>query len=176
MSALAAILLGAAADLAVPIVKKILGDAIGGKGGELAGHVIDTVAEKIGVPAQDIPEMIRLDPDRVEGALLSAEAVAPELVLAHVESQRLMNENLKAEQDKGGPAWAWAWRPAWMWLLAAIWTYALVLRPLVNAAAGAAIEPVDLSVLMTLTGAYLALYMGGHTAKALFDVKWKSGR
>jgi hypothetical protein len=64
--------------------------------------------------------------------------------------------------------WTWAWRPAWMWLLAFIWTYALVLRPLVNASLGASIEGIDLSVLMTLTGAYLALYMGGHTAMNIF--------
>lgn len=42
--------------------------------------------------------------------------MAVELLAAHVESQRLMNETLQAELDKGGPTWTWAWRPFGMWL------------------------------------------------------------
>ena len=34
MSALASILLGAASELAVPVIKKILGDRLGGAGGD----------------------------------------------------------------------------------------------------------------------------------------------
>lgn len=79
----------------------------------------------------------------------------------------MMNETLKAELDKGGPASTWAWRPGWMWLLAFVWLYALILRPLANAAFSAAIEAVDLTILMTLTGVFTGLYMGGHTAKSI---------
>lgn len=67
----------------------------------------------------------------------------------------------------GGPTWTWGWRPGWMWLLAFVWLYALILRPLANAAFGAAIEAVDLTILMTLTGVFTGLYMGGHTAKSI---------
>ncbi len=56
-----------------------------------------------------------------------------------------------------------------MWLLAFVWLYALILRPLANAAFGAAIEAVDLTILMTLTGVFTGLYMGGHTAKSIMS-------
>lgn len=171
MSAIATILLGLAGDLVAPMIKKILADKIGGIGGELAGDVIDTIAGKLGVPADEIPTIAAEDPGAVQQAIVATEAVTPELVLAYVESQRLMNETLRAEMDKGGPLWTWGWRPGWMWLLGLLWLYSVVLRPVVNAAIGASIEAVDLSTLMTLTGAYLALYMGGHTAKDIFGKK-----
>lgn len=81
---------------------------------------------------------------------LASKPAAADILVQHVENQRLMNETLKAEMDKGGPTWTWAWRPGWMWLLAFVWLYALILRPLTNAALGASIEAVDLTILMTL--------------------------
>jgi len=166
MSTLASILLTAAGDLAGPVIRKILGDRLGGVGGELAGKVIDVIAEKAGVPAEALPD---LPPDDLQEAIVAAEPEAADILMAHVESQRLMNETLKAELDKGGPTWTWAWRPSWMWLLAFVWLYALILRPLANAAFGAAIEAVDLTILMTLTGVFTGLYMGGHTAKSIMS-------
>jgi len=162
MGGLAAIILGAASELAVPIIKKILGDKLGGAGGELAGKVIDVIAEKAGVSPDKLPDVPAGD---LREAIEAAEPEAADILMQHVESQRLMNETLKAEMDKGGPAWTWAWRPGWMWLLAFVWLYALVLRPLTNPALGASIEAVDLTILMTLTGVFTGLYMGGHTAK-----------
>jgi len=159
MSAIGAVILAAAGKLALPFVKKILGDKIGGEG--LAGELIDVIAEKIGVPAERLPEA---EPGALEKALVEVEPLAAELLAQHVESQRLAAALQHAEIGKG-PFWTWAWRPGWMWLLGLFWLYGLVLRPVVNAAFAAAIEPVDLSILMALTGAYLALYMGGHTVK-----------
>ena len=166
MGALASILLGAAGDLAVPIIKKILGDKLGGAGGEIAGRVIDAIAERAGVSPDALPS---LPADDLRDAIVATEREAADILVQHVESQRLMNEALKAEFDKGGPAWTWAWRPGWMWLLAFVWLYALILRPLANAAFGAAIEAVDLTILMTLTGVFTGLYMGGHTAKSIMS-------
>ena len=57
MSAIAAILLEAAGSLAVPVIKKILGDKIGGAGGELAGNVIDIIAGQAGVPVEKLPDV-----------------------------------------------------------------------------------------------------------------------
>lgn len=164
MSTLASILLAAAGDLAVPVIRKILGDRLGGTGGELAGKVIDIIAEKAGVAPDRLPEM---PAGELQDAIVAAEPEAADILMHHVESQRLMNETLKAELDKGGPLWTWGWRPGWMWLLAFVWLYALILRPLANAAFGAAIEAVDLTILMTLTGVFTGLYMGGHTAKSI---------
>ena len=172
MSALASILLTAATDLAVPIIKKILGDKLGGAGGEIAGKVIDAISEKAGVSPEALPD---LPPDDLQEAIVAAEPEAADILMHHVEGQRLMNETLQAELDKGGPTWTWAWRPGWMWLLAFVWLYALILRPLTNAAFGASIEAIDLGILMTLTGVFTGLYMGGHTALRGIE-KWRSGK
>lgn len=159
MSVIGALILEAAGKLALPFVKKILGEKIGGEG--LAGELIDVIAEKIGVPAEKLPDA---DPAALEKALVEAEPVAAELLAQFVESQRLATELQQAEIAKG-PVWAWAWRPGWMWLLGLFWLYGLMLRPIANAAFDGSIEPIDLSILMALIGAYLALYMGGHTVK-----------
>ena len=172
MSALASILLSAAGDLAVPIIKKILGDKLGGTGGEIAGKVIDIIADKAGVSPDKLPGV---PDDDLRDAIIAAEPEAADILVQHVESQRLMNETLQAELDKGGPTWTWAWRPGWMWLLAFVWLYALILRPLTNAAFGASIEAIDLGILMTLTGFFISLYMGGHTALRGIE-KWRSGK
>lgn len=164
MSTLASILLTAAGDLAVPVIRTILGDKLGGAGGELAGKVINIIADKAGVAPDRLPEV---PTGELQQAVVAAEPAAADILMQHVKSQRLMNETLKAELDKGGPTWTWAWRPGWMWLLAFVWLYALILRPLANAAFGAAIEAVDLTILMTLTGVFTGLYMGGHTAKSI---------
>jgi len=166
MSAIASVILSIAGDLAVPAIKKILGDKLGANG-DLAGKVIDMIAEKAGVPVEKLGEA-----DNLQAAIEAVEPEAVELLAQHVESQRLMNENLQAELDKGGPTWTWAWRPGWMWLLAFVWLYALVLRPLTNAAFGASIEAIDLGILMTLTGVFTGLYMGGHTALKGIE-KWR---
>lgn len=57
MSTLASILLAAAGDLAVPVIRKILGDRLGDAGGDLAGKVIDIIAEKAGVAPDRLPDM-----------------------------------------------------------------------------------------------------------------------
>jgi len=120
------------------------------------------IAEKAGVAPDRLPDV---PAGELQDAIVAAEPNAADILMQHAESQRLMNEALKAELDKGGPTWTWAWRPGWMWLLAFVWLYALILRPLANAAFGTAIEAVDLTILMTLTGVFTGLYMGGHTAK-----------
>ncbi|MBN7761568.1 hypothetical protein JYP52_10500 [Nitratireductor aquibiodomus] len=57
MSALASILLGVASELAVPVIKKILGDRLGGAGGDIADKVIDIIAEKAGVAPDRLPDV-----------------------------------------------------------------------------------------------------------------------
>lgn len=171
MSALAAILIGAAARVGAPIVKGILEKHVGGVAGEIGGTVIDAIAGQAGVAPAELPT---LDGARLEQAVAAVEADAPSLILAEVEQQREANRLMLAEMEKGG-TWTWAWRPFWMWLLAFLWSYAFVLRPIANAITGATIEAFDAGILMTLTAAYLALYMGGHTVKDVFG-KGKDGR
>ncbi|KQZ92789.1 hypothetical protein ASD64_19270 [Mesorhizobium sp. Root157] len=166
MSALASILLTAAGELAVPVIRKLLNESIGNAGGDITGKVIDIIAAKAGVTPDRLPDVPAPD---LQDAIVAAEPEAADILIKHVESQRLINEAVKAELDKGGPTWTWGWRPGWMWLLAFVWLYALILRPLANAAFGAAIEAVDLTILMTLTGVFTGLYMGGHTAKSIIS-------
>jgi len=162
-----AILAALASGVVAPVIKRILEDKIGGAGGELAGKVIDIIAEKAGVPVDNLN-----DAKDLPTAIEAAEPEAVDLLAQHVESQRLMNENLQAELDKGGPTWTWAWRPGWMWLLWVVWPYEFVLRPLINEICGASIPAVDTGTLMTLTTLYMGLYLGGHTAKDLAS-KWR---
>ena len=165
---LATILLEAAGKIAAPVIKKILADKIGGAGGDLAGKVIDVIAEKAGVPPEQLPTAPNL-PD----AIAAAEPEAVELLAAHVESQRLMNETLKAEMDKDGPLWTWAWRPAGMWLFLGLVLYYAVIVPLVNSAMLTPLSMVlDVTSFGTLALTYWGLYMGGHTAKAAVE-SWR---
>lgn len=167
---LATILLNAAGSLAVPVIKKILGDKLGGSGGELAGKVIDIIAEKAGVPPEALPEIPH---DDLREAIAAAEPEAVELLAHHVESQRLMNETLKAELDKGGPLWTWAWRPFGMWLFLAIIAHLTFLVPLLNIVLTSPLVLVlDVPTIVTLFLTYTGLYMGGHTAKAAVE-SWR---
>lgn len=163
MSALAAILAGVAARVGAPLVKELLERHVGGTGAAIGGAIIDAIAGKAGVPAEDLPS---LPPDRLEAAVRAVEDETPELVAAWARQQELANELMRTEMDKG-PAWTWAWRPATMWLIGFLWVWSLVLVPALNVALRAAV-PTHLPDLVWLTTAYMALYMGGHTAKEIF--------
>lgn len=163
MSALAAILAGVAARVGAPIVKELLEHHVGGAGAAIGGAVIDAIAGKAGVQPDALPS---LPADRLEAAVRAVEAETPELVAAWARQQELANELMRAEMEKG-PALSWAWRPLTMWLIGFLWLWSLVLVPLVNSALAAAV-PVYLQELIWLTTAYMALYMGGHTAKEIF--------
>lgn len=165
---LASILLEAAGSLAAPVIKKILGDKLGGVGGELAGRVVDIIAEKAGVPVDQLA-----DAKNLPAAIEAAEPMAVDLLAAHVESQRLMNETLQAELDKGGPTWTWAWRPFGMWLFLAIIAHLAFLVPLLNIVlTSPLILVLDVPTIVTLFLTYTGLYMGGHTAKAAVE-SWR---
>jgi len=159
-----AILLPIAEKVGATVVKALLAKA-GVKGFDGAvDAIVGTVAEQAGLKPEALPEAT---PGQLEAAIVKTEQIAvsdPAIMQAFVDSQRLSVDLQRAEMT-AEPAWTWAWRPAWMWMLALIWLYAFLLRPIANATTGASIEAVDLSMLMTLTGAYLALYMGGHTIK-----------
>jgi hypothetical protein len=169
MSALAGILIEAAAKVGAPIVKGALERYLGPAGGAIGGVVIDTIAREAGVRTEQLEH---LPPHQVEAAVARAEPRVAELVLAEVEQQREANRLMLAELEAAGThgTWSWAWRPATMWLIGALWLWSLAVVPVVNAATGAAI-PLHLSELTFLTGIYLGLYMGGHTAKEIAG-KW----
>lgn len=161
-AAVATILAGVAAKVGAPIVKSLLEKYVGGTGAEIGGVVIDAIAGRAGVTPEELPSVPQKE---LEAAVKQVEQVAPELVLAQVEQQKEANRLMMREMETG-PFWSWAWRPAMMYLLGFFWVWSLVLVPLVNTVARSEV-PVYLTELTFLTTAYLALYMGGHTIKAV---------
>ena len=149
------------------VVKDIVSAQLGPTIGGLAGTVVDTIAESLGVNPVAIPS---LPADQIDGAVVAAED-NPEILRLYVEQQRLTNDLLTAEMNKSESLWTWAWRPAWMWFLMLAWFYALLAAPIVSGMTGVAFEIPDLSVLVSLTITFLALYMGGHTVKDVWGKK-----
>lgn len=168
MSALASILIGAAAKAGAPLVRSVLERAVGRTGAELAGAVIDEVARRAGTEPKRLES---LPPAEVEAAVAATEADMPAILAAWNDSQRLGLELQRAEMDRGA-AWTWAWRPAAMWLTLVLWAFALLVQPLANAF-GAGLSAPDLGMLMQFSGLYMALYMGGHTVKHIVD-QWRA--
>ena len=162
MSVVGSVLAGIAAKVGAPLVKQILERKLGPVGGELAGNVIDMVAEKVGVSVDTLPDQ---SPDILGAAIQEVEHEAPEML--ELWSQGLTGQFalLEAETKQGG--WVSAWRWGWMYLLGFFWIWRIVLLPIVNAAFGSNIETIDFAVLLTLTAWFISLYMGGHTVKEL---------
>lgn len=157
------ILISVAAKVGAPLVKSILEKKIGGKTGELAADVIDKVAESLDVEPAAIPDLAASHPEHVEDAVKTVEADAPEMIELWTRGLDGQFALLQAEIREG--PWQSGWRWGWMYFLGLLWAYALVLQPLIRLRVP--IDPIDIGTLLTLTGWFLALYMGGHTLKAL---------
>lgn len=161
MSAIASIVLASAAKVGAPIVKAILEKHVGGLPGTLAGTVVDHVAERIGVQPEELPDQ---DPKLIENAVRDVEAAGPEVIALYEAGLKGQFELLQAELQEG--FWQSAWRWGWMYLLAFLWVCAFLLFPVLKAF-GIALDPIDSATLMTLTGWFISLYMGGHTVKEI---------
>ena len=156
-----AVILGMAAKIGAPIIKSIIEKKIGGVSGDLAGAVIDAVADKVGVA----PEQLSTAPvSKIEEAIRQVEAEAPEMIALYEAGLKGQFELLQAELQEG--FWQSAWRWGWMYLLAFLWVCAFLLFPVLKAF-GVALDPIDSATLMTLTGWFISLYMGGHTVKEI---------
>ena len=166
MSAIASILVGVAAEVGAPLIKRVLENRFGKASGELAETVIKSVAEKAG--AEPI-ELDALKPADLEKAVLATEAEMPELIALYAAGLDGQFALLQAETKEG--FWQSFWRYGWMYLLAIFWIWRIIVAPIVNqrlgSGGGVMIEMVDLATLMTLTSWFMALYMGGHTVKDL---------
>ena len=163
MSAIGAIL---AAKVGATLVKNVLegklGAGVGQAGGDLAGTIIGTIAERAGVAPQQLPALPEKD---IERAVIETEELAPELLQLWQAGLAGQFALLQAEQKEG--FWQSFWRYGWMYLLAIFWTWRIIVLPVVNAKSATPIEAIDLAVLLTLTTWFIALYMGGHTVKSL---------
>lgn len=161
MSALATILIGAAANAGAPIVKGILEKHFGGTASEIGGAVVNAIAEKAGVTVEALADA---PPEQIESAVQSVESEAPELINALVTAQQQGNQLMLAEMGtKSG--FGWLWRPAGMWLMLGCIGFYILLLPILGLIVG---HPVPLTVgfsdFVTVFVTYTSLYMGGNTA------------
>lgn len=154
MSALAAL----AAQAGIKLVEKVLTKRLGDEGGQLATDVVAHVAQRAGVLPADLEPLAENEPGRVIAAMRDVEPIIPELLAHEAEMFRL---RLAAEETE--PFWMRAWRPGMMYLIGFLWLWNIVLLHVANAIWRIALPPAPWDVLMTLTGTYAALYMGGHT-------------
>lgn len=166
MSAIGGILAGVAAKVGATLVKSVLEEKIGGTAGKAGGLLVDTVvgtiAEKVGVPVEQLPS---LPEKQLEKAVLDVEPVMPELIALWQAGVQGQFGLLMAEQREAWYQSAWRW--GWMYLLAFFWIWRIVIVPIVNSRSAVQVEAIDLAVLLTLTTWFISLYMGGHTVKAL---------
>ncbi|MCB5204237.1 hypothetical protein LH464_17360 [Neorhizobium sp. T786] len=161
MSATLAVILGAAAKVGAPLIKAIVGKHVGPLAGSLAGDVVEQIASRAGIQPEALPDA---NPALVEEAVREVEHAAPELIALYQAGLTGQFALLQAEQ--AGGFWESAWRWGWMYLLAFLWSCAFLIFPLLRAS-GFAVDPIDSATLMTLTGWFISLYMGGHTVKEI---------
>ena len=156
-------LLPLAVQFGLPLLQRVLGDKLDPANGALATHVVREVARRSGVQPEQLGAYARDNPEVVEAAMREVEETAPEMIqlyTAGVEGQFAL---LQSEQRD--PAWKSAWRAGWMYLLGVLWVWNIIVLHLINAIWKWALPPVEFTVLLQLTGLFMALYMGGHTLK-----------
>lgn len=154
MSALA----GLAAQAGIKMVEKVLTKRLGDESGQVASDLVAHIAKQAGVLPGDLERTAEAEPGRVIEAMRSAEPFVPEMLTHELE---MFRARLAAEETE--PYWMRAWRPGMMYLIGFLWLWNIVALHVANAIWKIALPPAPWDVLMTLTGTYAALYMGGHT-------------
>jgi hypothetical protein len=141
----------------------LLGTAVGGPAGGIAVAIGREIAGQLGVTTpQEVAEVLA-EPAAVQ-TLRKYEATNAEQLALLAAEQKHMSEIL-AREDRAG-LFVSGWRPAMMWLIGFLWFNNLSLTPLLfNAILKLDVPLAPFDALITLTGIYLALYMGGHTLK-----------
>lgn len=173
-----AILSSAVGKKLIPILIKAgagkLAQAVGSD--TLAGEVITRIGTALGTGPDPvaIERKFEADPEGTSLAIREVEANMPPeywLLLSQESAGRIAL--LTKEQEE--PWWAWAWRPGAMWLIGLFWFWMVLLVPILSMFGIRVISVVDAVTLMTLTGMYMGLYMGGHTVKESIK-QWKETR
>lgn len=165
MSALAAIALQAG----FPIIRSVLEGKLGDRNGGLVADVLGAVAGRAGVQPEALEGLAADNPGKVIEAMRQVEPMAPELVALYAKGLEHQNALLMAEQEEGG--WKAAWRPLGMYFVMLLWAWQVVILHILNAIYRIALPPMPYDQLVTFTGLYMGLYMGGHTLKDM-AAKW----
>ncbi|MCU0826637.1 MAG: 3TM-type holin [Tabrizicola sp.] len=165
MSALVALALQAG----FPIIRSVLEGKLGGKNGGLVADVLGAVAGRAGVQPEALEGLAVDSPGKVIEAMRQVEPMTPELVALYAKGLEHQNALLMAEQEEGG--WKAAWRPLGMYFVMVLWAWQVVILHVCNAIWKIALPPMPYDQLVTFTGLYMGLYMGGHTLKDM-AAKW----
>ena len=165
MSALAALALKSG----LPLIRSILLNKLGDANGTLANNVLIAIAERAKVKPEELDTLAESDPPKALDAMRVVAEMTPELIALHVKGLEHQNALLMAEQEEGG--WKSAWRPLGMYFVMVLWAWQVVILHVCNAIWKIALPPMPYDQLVTFTGLYMGLYMGGHTLKDM-ATKW----
>jgi len=156
-------LIAIALNAGFPMIKSILEKKLGDKGGALAADVLNTIASRAGVRPDELEATAEANPGKIIDAMRQVEPMTPELVALYATGLEKQFDLLQAEMAEGG--WKAAWRPAGMWFILFLWFYQIVGLHVANAIWKIALPACPWEQLVTFTGMYMGLYMGGHTIK-----------
>ena len=162
MAATAA-LVSLAANIGLPLIQRVLGQRFGQQKAALAVEVVQRIADRAGVPVDRLPDMAEpggAEQDVLREAMLEVEAELPERLALYADEL-----DLKGQIFAGETGWRSAWRPLGMYFVVFLWFWQIVGLHALNAVFKTALPPADWGPLVTFTGLYMSLYMGGHTAK-----------
>lgn len=165
MSALAALALKSG----FPLLRAILEGKLGGQNGGLAADVVGALAKRAGVEPDALEGLVETSPGKVIDAMKAVDPMTPELIALYQRGLEHQNALLMAEQEEGG--WKAAWRPLGMYFVMVLWAWQVVVLHVCNAIWKIALPPMPYDQLVTFTGLYMGLYMGGHTLKDMAS-KW----
>lgn len=157
MSVIAAL----AGQAGMKLINKVLTDKLGDTGGELAGAVLSDIAQRAGLPVEALEAEAQGNPGRIIDAMREVEKSAPDLVAMHAAEVQYQLARLQLEETE--PYWMRAWRPGMMYLIGFFWAWNITILHVCNAIWRIALPPAPWDILITLTGMYIGLYMGGHT-------------
>lgn len=158
-------LISAALSAGAPLVRQILSGKIGDGATGLIMDVVDQIAKRSGVKVSDLEQMADTDPDLILEAIDQVEQMAPEMIALYAAGLEKQFALQAAEMKR--PGWSGVWRPLWMYFLMFLWFWNVVAVHMINAVMKWAVPPMDMTALLSLTGLFMALYMGGHTVKDL---------
>lgn len=167
---MSAALIALAIEVGAPLVRRILSDRLGLQNARLAEQVVGAVAERLGVEPGFVDQYAQDHPEEARAAISEVERMTPEIMQVALAETRAREALLLAETAKGG--WHSAWRPAAMYMLGFLWLWNVIFLHVLNAIFKIALPPMDHMTLLQLTGIYMTLYMGGHTAKEVAKA-WK---
>lgn len=167
-------LLQLAISVGAPLVEKALADKFGRGGAKLARSVLEDIAERVGVPVGGLDDHAVSHPVTVGNALVRVEAEMPERIALYADETAARVAIF--EQEAQEPLWARVWRPMGMYGLGVLWFWNVIILHVVNAMYKIALPQMPFADLLTLSGLYMSLYMGGHTVKAVADSFMARGR